>query len=132
MFEVWKARGSLRRPLAEFDLAELPENSDALLFLADRELGFFAHDKLSRDAVALVADLYAQLDERQAADDDVLQDFVLQIVWSMFAEDPGMLPPSSAARPISGYGCWPSERKGAWHGNRRRSTRGAVGCDPRS
>jgi hypothetical protein len=101
-FEVWKPGEVYTEPLAEFDLAELVENSDALLFLAQREPGFFAHDKLSRDAVALVTDLYAQLDERQAADDDVLQDFVLQVVWSMFAEDLGMLPGHLFTRLLDG------------------------------
>lgn len=91
-FEVWKPGEVYTEPMASFDLPELPEHSDALLFLAGKKPGFFAHDKLTRDAVALVTDLYKQLDEREAAEDDVLQDFVLQVVWSMFAEDLGMLP----------------------------------------
>jgi hypothetical protein len=91
-FEVWKPGEVYTEPLAKFDLTELPENCDALLFLAERRPGFFAHDRLTRDAVALVTDLYGQLEEREAADDGVLQDFVLQVVWSMFAEDLGMLP----------------------------------------
>ena len=107
-FEVWKPGEVYTQPVAEFDLAELPENSDALLFLAGREPGFFAHDKLSRDAVALVTDLYAQLDERQAADDEVLQDFVLQVVWAMFAEDLGMLPGHLFTRLLDGLQADPS------------------------
>lgn len=101
-FEVWKPGEVYTQPLAEFNLAELPENSDALLFLAGREPGFFAHDQLSREAVALLTDLYGQLDERQAADDDVLQDFVLQVVWSLFAEDLGMLPGHLFTRLLDG------------------------------
>ncbi|MGH2962174.1 MAG: DNA methyltransferase [Solirubrobacterales bacterium] len=79
-----------------------PENLDALLFLAGREPGFFARDALTRDAVALVTDLYASLDERDAADDKVLHDFVLQGVWSMFAEDLGMLPDHLFTRLLDG------------------------------
>jgi hypothetical protein len=101
-FEVWRPGEVYTEPLAAFDLAELPENSDALLFLAGKKPGFFAHDHLTREAVALVTDLYRQLDEREAADDDVLQDFVLQVVWSMFAEDLGMLPGRLFTRLLDG------------------------------
>jgi restriction-modification enzyme MmeI-like protein len=101
-FEIWKPGEVYTEPLAEFDLTELPENCDALLFLAGRQPGFFAHDRLTRDAVALVTDLYAQLEEREAADDDVLQDFVLQVVWSLFAEDLGMLPGHLFTRLLDG------------------------------
>lgn len=101
-FEVWKPGEVYTEPLAKFDLTELPENCDALLFLAKRQPGFFAHDRLTRDAVALVTGLYRQLEEREAADDDVLQDFVLQVVWSMFAEDLGMLPGHLFTRLLEG------------------------------
>jgi hypothetical protein len=101
-FEIWKPGEVYTEPLAKFDLTELPENCDALLFLAERRPGFFAHDRLTRDAVALVTDLYGQLEEREAADDDVLQDFVLQVVWSMFAEDLGILPGHLFTRLLDG------------------------------
>lgn len=101
-FEVWKPGDVYTQPLAEFSLTDLPENCDGLLFLARRQPGFFAHDRLTRDAVTLVTDLYRQLDEREAADDDVLQDFVLQVVWSMFAEDLGMLPNHLFTRLLAG------------------------------
>lgn len=101
-FELWKPGEVYTEPLVKFDLTELPENCDSLLFLAERQPGFFAHDRLTRDAVALVTDLYGQLEEREAADDDVLQDFVLQVVWSMFAEDLGMLPGHLFTRLLDG------------------------------
>lgn len=44
-FEVWKPGDVYTEPLAKFDLTELPENCDALLFLAERQPGFFAHDR---------------------------------------------------------------------------------------
>lgn len=101
-FEVWKPGDVYTEPLASFDLSELPENSSALLFLAGKEPGFYSNDKLTRDAVALVTDLYAALDARQAADDDVLQDFILQVVWSLFAEDLGLLPDYLLTRILDG------------------------------
>lgn len=92
-FEVWQPGAVYTEPRTSFDLAELPENLDALLFLAGREPVFFGSQaELTREAVALVTDLYASLRERRAGDIDVLRDFVLQAVWSMFAEDLQMLP----------------------------------------
>ena len=101
-FEIYKPGEVYTEPRAAFDLAELPENADALLFLAGREPGFFARDELTREAAALVTELYATLDEREAADENVLHDFALQAVWSMFAEDLGMLPSHLFTRLLDG------------------------------
>lgn len=101
-FEVWKPGDVYTEPLATFDLNELPEHSSALLFLAGRDPGFYSNDELTREAVTQVTDLYARLDDRQAADDDVLQDFILQIVWSLFAEDLGLLPNKLLTRILDG------------------------------
>jgi hypothetical protein len=45
--------------------------------------------QLTREAVEHVTDIYHRLGERRAAPPDVLRDFLLQSVWSMFAEDLG-------------------------------------------
>lgn len=47
---------------------------------------------VTREAVAHVTGLYQRLQERGAADLDVLRAFTLQSVWAMFAEDLHMLP----------------------------------------
>jgi hypothetical protein len=92
-FEVWEPGAVYTAPRVAFDLTELPEHLDALLFLAGRQPVFVADQtEVTREAVELVTEVYRRLRERKAADLDVLRDFVLQSVWSMFAEDLAMLP----------------------------------------
>jgi hypothetical protein len=91
-FEVWEPGSYPNGPRAEFELRELPDQIDALQFLADREPIFTGTQAaVTRDAVRLVTDLYGELRERRAAAPDVLRDFILQSVWCMFAEDLGQL-----------------------------------------
>ena len=102
-FEVWEPGAIYTEPRATFDLVELPDHLDALLFLAGRR-PVFVHDQteVTREAVALVTDVYRMLRERRAADLDVLRDFVLQSVWAMFAEDLAMLPSHLFTRVLDG------------------------------
>lgn len=91
-FEIWEPGSFPNEPRAEFDLGELPDRLDSLLFLAGREPVFLSsQEAVTREAVKHVTDLYAELRERRAADSDVLRDFILQSVWCMFAEDLGQL-----------------------------------------
>ncbi|MBA3434607.1 MAG: class I SAM-dependent DNA methyltransferase [Actinobacteria bacterium] len=102
-FEVWEPGAVYTEPRVAFDLVELPDHLDALLFLAGRQ-PVFVHDQtdVTREAVSLVTDMYARLRERRAADLDVLRDFVLQSVWAMFAEDLSMLPSHLFTRVLDG------------------------------
>jgi hypothetical protein len=107
-FEVWEPGAVYREPRADFALAELPDNLDALLFLAGREPVFVGGQaEVTREAVALVTDLYAQLRERRAADPETLRTFLLQCVWSMFAEDLQMLPAHLFTRVLDGLAADP-------------------------
>src|SRR5215217_9431 len=91
-FEVWEPGAFPREPRVAFELRELPERADALMFLAGREPVFAATQAaVTREAVDLITGLYRQLGDRRAAGPDVLRDFVLQSVWCMFAEDLGQL-----------------------------------------
>jgi hypothetical protein len=91
-FEVWEPGAFPGEPRATFDLSDLPDRLDSLLFLAGREPVFLtSQEGVTREAVKHITDLYGQLRERRAADPDVLRDFVLQSVWCMFAEDLGQL-----------------------------------------
>lgn len=91
-FEIWEPGAFPGEPRVEFELRELPERADALMFLADREPVFTATQAaVTRDAVKLITGLYRQLGDRRAAGPDVLRDFALQSVWCMFAEDLGQL-----------------------------------------
>jgi len=102
-FEVWEPGAVYTEPRATFDLVELPDHLDALLFLAGGR-PVFMHDQteVTREAVSLVTSVYGMLRERRAADRDVLRDFVLQSVWAMFAEDLAMLPSHLFTRVLDG------------------------------
>jgi hypothetical protein len=91
-FEVWEPGGYPQAPRAEFDLIELPDRYETLLFLAGREPVFIGgHEAITREAVGNLTELYRRLRERHAADADVLREFCLQSVWCMFAEDLGLI-----------------------------------------
>lgn len=91
-FEIWEPGAFPNEPRATFEIEELPDRLDSLLFLVGREPVFLtSQEGVTREAVQHITDLYAQLRERRAADSDVLRDFVLQSVWCMFAEDLGQL-----------------------------------------
>lgn len=102
-FEVWEPGAVYGAPRATFDLADLPEHMDSLLFLAAREPYFAATQAtVTREAVSLITSLYQAARERRAADIETLRGFVLQVVWSLFAEDIGMLPSHLFTRLIDG------------------------------
>ncbi len=90
---IWDMRRP-SRPSANLALEELPDNYEALLFLAGEnvEASFVEHHReLTREAAETVALLYQALKDRGAAPLDEIQRFVMQSVWTMFAEDLGML-----------------------------------------
>ncbi len=90
--EVWQPGSFPDGPRLELDLIELPDRYEALLFLAGREPVFSGgHEELTRETVTRVVEVYQRLRERQAAPADELRDFILQVVWCMFAEDLGQL-----------------------------------------
>ena len=101
--EVWEPGAYPQAPRVVLDLVELPDRYDALLFLAGDEPVFLGSEvELTRDAVAQVSSVFNALKERRAAGPDVLRNFVLQCVWSMFAEDLGMLPEHRFTRLVEG------------------------------
>lgn len=91
--EVWEPGAFPGAPRVVLDLIDLPDQYDALLFLAGREPVFAGGQAaLTREAVVHLVDLHDRLKERRAADLDVLRDFLLQSVWCLFAEDLGQVP----------------------------------------
>lgn len=75
----------------------------ATFFLAgDTPVFMGGQVELTREAVAQVSAVFAALKERRAAGPDVLRDFILQCVWSMFAEDLGLLPSHLFTRLVDG------------------------------
>lgn len=90
--EIWQPGSFPDGPRLELDLIELPDRYESLLFLADREPVFSGgHEELTRETVSRVVEVYQRLRERQAAPAEELRDFILQVVWCMFAEDLGQL-----------------------------------------
>ena len=93
-FEVWEPGRFPGRPVTTFGLEELPERYDALAFLAGPhvEPNFTEHHReLTKDAAQAVAEVFHAMKDRSAAPIDVMQRFILQSVWCMFAEDLGLL-----------------------------------------
>jgi hypothetical protein len=91
--EIWEPGAFPAAPRLQLDLIDLPDQYDALLFLAGREPVFAGGQAaLTREAVVHLVDLYERLSDRRAADPDVLHDFLLQCVWCLFAEDLGQIP----------------------------------------
>lgn len=93
-FEVWEPGRFPRHARVRFTLEELPDHYDALLFLQSTSIEpvFSEHRReLTADAARHIADLYVAMAERSAAPDDEMQRFTMQLVWTLFAEDLGML-----------------------------------------
>jgi hypothetical protein len=92
-FEVWEPGRFPGDPRTSFELVELPDRYDALLFLADQEPVFVdGHAAVTSGAARMVTELNGRLAERRCGGPDERRDFILQCVWSMFAEDLGQIP----------------------------------------
>ncbi len=93
-FEIWEPGRFPNVARTRFPLAELPDRYDALLFLqSDNVEPIFSEHRreLTTEAATHVAELYNSLADRSAAPIDVIQQFTMQVVWCLFAEDLGML-----------------------------------------
>ncbi|MEX1164140.1 MAG: DNA methyltransferase [Nitriliruptor sp.] len=93
-FEVWQPGLYPSSPVAEFTLEELPDRYETLLFLGgsgDDPIFGIEHRELTTQAATHVSQLYHALLDRSAARPEVIQTFVLQAVWCLFAEDLRML-----------------------------------------
>ncbi|MEJ5945791.1 DNA methyltransferase [Pseudokineococcus basanitobsidens] len=102
-FEIWEPGRFPKSPRATFTLAELPQRYEALMFLAGPALvpSFLEHHKeLTAAAASTVAALYESLVDRSAAPLDEIQRFTLQTVWTLFAEDLGLLTGSPLQRTV--------------------------------
>jgi hypothetical protein len=92
-FEVWEPGSYPNEPRIEFELRDLPDQADALAFLAGRDPVFTGTQAaVTQEAVRLLTDLFHAVRDRGAAGPDELREFFFQSVWSMFAEDLGQLP----------------------------------------
>lgn len=93
-FEIWEPGRFPKSPRAKFALAELPSRYEALLFLAgtDQRPDFAErHKELSTKAADQIGDVYLSLIDRNAGPPDEIIRFIMQSVWTMFAEELGLL-----------------------------------------
>ena len=93
-FEVWEPGRFPGSARTTFTLAQLPQRYEALMFLTGPEVApsFMEHHKeLTAVAARTVAAVHRSLLDRSAAPPDEIIRFTLQSVWTMFAEDLGLL-----------------------------------------
>ncbi|MEO7544763.1 MAG: DNA methyltransferase, partial [Terrimesophilobacter sp.] len=93
-FEIWEPGLFPNEARALFPLSELPDRYDSLLFLqSDNVEPIFSEHRreLTTEAATHIAELYNSLADRSAAPADVIQQFTMQVVWCLFAEDLGIL-----------------------------------------
>ncbi|MDA8080657.1 MAG: N-6 DNA methylase [Actinomycetota bacterium] len=102
-FEVWEPGRYPSGPRETFDISELPDRFESLLFLADEEPLFLAHRKqLTTDAAKRVALLNESLKKRNAASPETIRLFLLQMVWCLFAESLELIHGRPVERIITG------------------------------
>ena len=91
-FEIWEPGRFPNSPVDTFSLTELPDRAESLLFLAGRTPLFGGPGAaVTEQAAQHMVELYFSLFERNAAPPAELRRFVVQTVWTLFAEDIGIL-----------------------------------------
>lgn len=93
-FEIWEPGRFPKSPRTTFTLEELPSRYEALMFLAgaDQRPNFAElHKELTTQAAEQLGDVYRLLIERNAAPPDEIIRFIMQSIWTMFAEELGLL-----------------------------------------
>jgi hypothetical protein len=111
-FEVWEPGRFPKSARATFSIGDLPGRYEALLFLTGPEQipSFLEHHKaLTADAAKAMGDVYQSLVDRSAAPVDVIIRFTMQSIWTMFAEDLGLLEGSPFQKTIASLQSKPSE-----------------------
>ncbi|GAA2119650.1 DNA methyltransferase [Actinomadura napierensis] len=93
-FEIWEPGRFPKNPRTSFRIEDLSSRYEALLFLAgeDQRPNFAElHKDLTAQAANIMGDLYRSLIDRNAAPADEIIRFTMQSVWTMFAEELGLL-----------------------------------------
>jgi hypothetical protein len=91
-FEIWEPGRYPNAPVDSFSLADLPARVESLLFLAGKKPIFGGPGAaVTEKAAEHMVKLYFSLLERQAVPPEELRRFVVQTVWTLFAEDLGLI-----------------------------------------
>lgn len=100
-FEIWQPGLYPKEPRIAFDLVELSEHYDSLEFLTGGEPVFVGGSAaVTADAAKLLAEINRSLVDRREGGPADRRNFLLQCVWSMFAEDLGQIPRHAFTRII--------------------------------
>lgn len=111
-FEIWEPGRFPKAPRTTFALEDLPSRYDALMFLAgtDQQPNFAElHKELTAEAANQVGDVYLSLIDRSAAPPDEIIRFIMQSVWTMFAEELGLLDGSPFKKTVAQAAKTPEE-----------------------
>ena len=91
-FEIWEPGRYPNAPVDSFSLAELTDRVESLLFLAGKKPIFGGPGAaVTEKAAEHMVKLYFSLLERRAVPPEELRRFVVQTVWTLFAEDLGLI-----------------------------------------
>jgi hypothetical protein len=91
-FEIWEPGRYPNGPVDSFSLAELPDRVESLLFLTGKKPIFGGPGAaVTEKAAEHMVKLYFSLLERRAVPPEELRRFVVQTVWTLFAEDLGLI-----------------------------------------
>jgi hypothetical protein len=91
-FEIWEPGRYPNAPVDSFSLADLPDRVESLLFLAGKKPIFGGPGAaVTEKAAEHMVELYFSLLERRAVPPEELRRFVVQTVWTLFAEDLGLI-----------------------------------------
>lgn len=89
-FEVWEPGRYPKSARTSFNLEQLPDRYEALLFLTQgqQQPAFLDGSKeLTAAAADTIAKVYQSLQDHSAAPQHEIQRFIMQVVWTLFAED---------------------------------------------
>ena len=91
-FEIWEPGRFPNAPVDNFPLTELPDRVESLLFLAGKKPIFGGPGTaVTEQAAEHMVKLYFSLLERRAVQPEELRRFIVQTVWTLFAEDLGLI-----------------------------------------
>ena len=91
-FEIWEPGRYPNAPVDSFSLADLPDRVESLHFLAGKKPIFGGPGAaVTEKAAEHMVKLYFSLLERRAVPPEELRRFVVQTVWTLFAEDLGLI-----------------------------------------
>lgn len=102
-FVVWEPGAHSKNPVLDIEINSLPDHFAAFSFLLGKEPIFRGNDEeVTVEAVTELAKLLTSLEGREEGTSGERRSFLLQCVWSMFAEDTGQINDLGFTRIVNG------------------------------